>query len=71
MGVMNDSAYALLVGVQRFSLLYATLYIPLAFKINTYLWVSFGYAALAMGGLLGYLLGFRRWFSILTIALAV
>jgi hypothetical protein len=71
MDVMNDSTYALLVGVQRFSLLYATLYIPLAFKADTYLWVSLGYAALAVGGLMGYLLGFRRWFSIPTIVLAV
>jgi len=69
--VINDNVYSMLVGVQRFSLLYATLYIPLAFKELTYLWVSLGYASLAIGGFIGYLFGFKKWFVIPTVILSV
>lgn len=67
---LNDDTYAILVGIQRFSLLYATLYIPLGFRVNTYLWVSLSYAALAVGGLLGYLVGFRRWLAFVAMVLS-
>lgn len=69
--MMNEYAYATLVGVQRFALLYITLYIPLYFIHNTYLWVSLAYASLAIGGFLGYMVGFRRIYTLPMAALAV
>ena len=69
--MVNGRYYVVLVGVQRFTLLYATLYIPIAFRSNPYLWVSIGYASLAIGGFLGYLRGYDRWFSIVVFSAAV
>lgn len=71
LNAVNDNVYSILVGVQRFSLLYATLYIPLAFRESTYLWVSLGYASLAIGGFIGYLFGFKKWFIIPMVILSV